>query len=91
MNERKITQHALAMSLGIGDATLSKYLNENRLPRIDIIANMANVLGTTTDYLLGRDENKKTDFMGVTRLLARNAPSMSKEEKMKLIEILIGE
>ncbi|MBQ6472634.1 MAG: helix-turn-helix transcriptional regulator [Victivallales bacterium] len=91
MTERGMTQHALAMRLNIEDATLSKYLNENRLPRIDIIANMATVLNTTTDYLLGRDESKEFNYHGVKRLLARNADHMSKEEKMKLIDILFKE
>ena len=91
MTEQAMTQHALAMRLNIGEAALSKYLNEDRLPRIDVIANMATVLNTTTDYLLGRDESKEFNYNGVRRLLARNSSRMSKEEKMKIIDALFKE
>lgn len=91
MQELGITQRMLATRLNISEATLSKYLNEDRQPRIELLANMATALNTTTDYLLGRDNNREFDYRSVKRLLARNAASMSKEEKMKLIDVLFDE
>ena len=91
MEELGITQRTLAVRLNISEAALSKYLNEDRQPRIDLLANMATALNTTTDYLLGRDDNREFDYLNVKNILARNAASMSKEEKMKLIEVLFKE
>jgi transcriptional regulator with XRE-family HTH domain len=90
MQKRQMTQRALAIRLNVGEATVSKYMNTDRLPRMDIIANIATALDTTTDYLLGRDEQEEFNYMGVKRLLARNANNMSIEEKRELIEILFG-
>lgn len=91
MLEMGITQRALAVRLNISEATLSKYLNEDRQPRIELLANMATALNTTTDYLLGRDNNREFDYRGVKRLLARNAANLTKEEKMELIDVLFKE
>ena len=62
MKEQKMTQHDLASRLNIEEATLSKYLNSDRMPRIDILSNMATVLQTTVDYLLGNSENREFDY-----------------------------
>ncbi|MBR4675935.1 MAG: helix-turn-helix transcriptional regulator [Victivallales bacterium] len=91
MQEMGITQRALAVRLNIGEAALSKYLNEDRQPRIELLANMATALNTTTDYLLGHDDNREFDYRGVKRLLARNAANLTKEEKMELIDVLFKE
>ena len=91
MQEMGITQRALAVRLNISEAALSKYLNEDRQPRIELLANMATALNTTTDYLLGRDDNREFDYRGVKRSLARNAANLTKEEKMELIDVLFKE
>ena len=91
MKEQKMTQHDLASRLNIEEATLSKYLNSDRMPRIDILSNMATVLQTTVDYLLGNSENREFDYRGVKRLLARNAQAMTMEQKKQLIDVLLGE
>lgn len=93
MNESSMKQNELAQRARITEAALSRYLNDGRLPRIDVVANLATALNTTTDYLLGRTENadKEFDFCGIKRLVARGSCEMSHEEKMELINILFGE
>lgn len=78
MQESGMTQRKLAVRLNIGEAALSKYLNDDRQPRIELLAQMATALNTTTDYLLGRDDNREFDYRGVKNLLARNAEKMTK-------------
>ena len=61
-----------------------------REPKPDVIANMATALHTTSDYLLGI-KNDDLEYHQVRRMIARNASSMTKEEKMALISVLFGE
>ena len=91
MKENNMTQHALAVQLNIEEASMSKYLNSGRLPRVDIIANMATALHTTVDYLLGVTENREFDYRGVRQLLARNSTNMTMEQKKQLIDALLGD
>lgn len=91
MQESGMTQRMLAVRLNIGEAALSKYLNDDRQPRGELLARMATALNTTTDFLLGRDDQREFDYRSVKKLLARNAENMTKEEKMKLIDVLFKE
>ena len=54
MTESSMKQNELAQRARITEAALSRYLNDGRIPRIDVVANLATVLNTTTDYLLVR-------------------------------------
>lgn len=92
MEESHVLQKELAQRARITEAALSRYLNDGRIPRIDVVANLATVLNTTTDYLLGRTERDEDDrdFYGIKRLVARGAKAMSQEEKLELVNILFG-
>ena len=93
MNENSLSQKELAMRARITEAALSRYLNDGRTPRINVVANLATVLDTTTDYLLGvkeRDDEDR-DFYGIKRLVARGVPNMTNAEKMDLLKIIFGE
>jgi len=92
MNESSMKQSDLAKRARITEAALSRYLNDGRIPRIDVVANLATVLNTTTDYLLGRVEKSNDDFdyCGIKRLVARGSTNMSHDEKVELINIILG-
>ena len=53
LKKNNMTQRELANKVGIKEAPLSRYISKNRTPKGTVIANIANVLYTTTDYLLG--------------------------------------
>ncbi len=55
-----LTQRELADRVGITEVSLSRYISGDRIPKGPIIANIANALHTTTDYLLGTEEKKDT-------------------------------
>lgn len=62
MEEKDLTQTELASKIGITNVTISRYLSGERKPRIEIVTKLAEVLGTTVDYLLGSErktENSK--------------------------------
>ena len=85
LQEQGIQQKELAERIGITETAMSRYINGTREPKPDVIANMA-----TSDYLLGI-KNDDLEYHQVRRMIARNASSMTKEEKMALISVLFGE
>lgn len=89
LDEMGFTQRELAEMVGVTDSAMSRYLNDEREPKLDIIANMATALNTTTDYLLkGIDDTES--FENTYRLVARGTVAMSDEEKMKLMKVLLN-
>jgi len=54
LQQRGITQRALAEMAHTTEATISRYLtNSDRMPRVDLVASIAKALNVSTDYLLG--------------------------------------
>lgn len=58
LDERDMKQKELADLIGVSEVTISRYMNGERVPRIDIISSLAKALNTTTDYLLGNSDIK---------------------------------
>lgn len=88
--KRNMTQKELAQKINITEATLSRYISGDREPKADVLANIATALHTTSDYLLGI-ENDGYSFSKIERFLARNAAALTKEEKSALVSALFGE
>ena len=83
------TQRELANMIGVTEAALSRYLKDELEPKMEIIANIATALNTTTDYLLtGKDDTES--FEETYRLVARGTSMMTDEEKMKLMKVLMN-
>lgn len=90
MLERGLTQKELAKLSGITEASLSKYLSGERVPRIDVIVNLANALKVTTDELIGNEiEDSKMDLIRLKTVLARGMEKMSDKDKKELIKFLL--
>ena len=89
MKEKGYSQKELAQMIGVTESAMSRYIKNEREPKIDIIANFATALGTTTDYLIYGKESEN-DFAETYRLVARSASTMKYEEKMRLIKELTG-
>lgn len=56
LDEKNINQKELAELSGVTEVTISRYMNGFRKPRIEIANKIAQVLNTTTDYLLGNSD-----------------------------------
>lgn len=57
MKENGYNQRQLADKIGVAEAVISRYVNNEREPRIAIIEKLVVVLNTTADYLItGRKE-----------------------------------
>lgn len=57
---RGIQQKDLAAALNIGANTLSQYESEKREPDFDMLNRIADYFGVSVDYILGREEIKKS-------------------------------
>ncbi|MGH0421945.1 helix-turn-helix domain-containing protein [Bacillus cytotoxicus] len=53
---RKLTQQELADKVNTTKGTISNYENGHSTPSNEMLKDLADVLGVTIDYLLGRDE-----------------------------------
>lgn len=90
------TQDSLADTLGLSRSTISMYENDNREPDFETLEKIADLFNVDMDFLLGRSrkttvipsEEKSDDFARAEQLIARNGKNMSKEQKLRLIQLL---
>ena len=90
LRKRNMSQKQLAERIGISEAVISRYISGDREPKPDMIANIATALRTTSDYLLGI-ENEEFSHPRIRRMIARNSASMTNDEKKELLAALFGE
>lgn len=85
-----LTQRELASMVGVTEVSMSRYISNERTPKGTVIANIANALHTTSDYLLGTEKTETfdTEYYKIHRLIARNAPHMSIDQKRELVNAL---
>lgn len=82
------SQKELASMVGVTEAAMSRYLKNEREPKIEVVANLATALNTTIDYLVsGRSESNTFDE--VYHLVSRSTVTMTPDEKMKLLKLLL--
>lgn len=86
-----LTQRDLANDIGVTESTMCKYLAGTRVPGGETLSNLATALKTTTDYLLGLEEKKKTEINNsdLKILLARSSKELTPAEKNELISIIL--
>lgn len=90
MNQKGLTQKQLAQIAGVTESALSRYINNERKPKAEVLANIATALNTTSEYLInGKTEN--VDFAEIYRFVARGTKSMSKDEKIQLMRLLLDD
>lgn len=54
LTENGLTQHGLAVLIGVTDSEISRYIKGERTPSLPVLIQLADKLNTTADYLLGR-------------------------------------
>lgn len=90
LEEIGYSQREFASMIGVTEGALCRYLKNEREPKMEVIANMATALNTTTDYLL-KGKEKKDSFEETYRLVARGASKMSEADKLKLVKVLMND
>lgn len=91
IQKQGITQKQLANRLNVQEATISRYISNDREPNAKNLANIAAALNTTVDFLLNNsDDNEiECDFGKLKFFVTRNATNLSNEEKIEIINILL--
>ena len=91
LREQGKTQRALAEQIGTTRVSISRYIKGDRVPKGPVIVNIAKVLHTTTDYLLGNEKDSndpELEYNYTQRAIARNANRWSKKQKLDLVKTL---
>lgn len=90
LNKNGISQKELADRINVSESVVSRYISGEREPKANVLANIATALRTTSDYLLGIEDDEFSQPR-IKRMIARNADNMTAEEKRELINALFGE
>lgn len=61
LDEHNMSQTQLAKKVGTTNVTICRYINGERIPRIDVVSKIASVFNVSLDYLLGLSENVDTE------------------------------
>lgn len=90
LQKNGLTQRELAEKVGVTEVSMSRYIKGDRVPKGPIIANIATVLHTTSDYLLGQEveEDSELEYYRTQRSIARNARNWSQKQKADLVNAL---
>ena len=86
-----LTQRELAERVGVTEVSMSRYIKGERVPKGPIIANIAKVLHTTSDYLLGQEpeeDDAELEYYRTQRAIARNAKKWTQKQKADLVNAL---
>lgn len=89
--ERKgIKPNPAAKEMGISSATLTKW-SKNTMPRADSLNRVASYFGVTSDYLLGKTDERTApaeELEGIDFALSGEIREMSENEKQDLLDYI---
>jgi len=89
--ELGITLKSLAKEVGVSDGTLSRYENNKLKPNQDILESIADFYNVTTDYLIGRSDNRYLDNENtITFKINRKLSQREREFLDNIMKILIS-
>lgn len=63
---RNLSQVELAKKLNVSKQSVSNWENDNILPSIEMLMEIARLFSVSTDYLLGLDDRKVIDVEGLS-------------------------
>lgn len=92
LDKERMTQRELADIVGVTEVSMSRYIKGDRTPKAPILANIAAALHTTSEYLLGTEENtdSELEYYKTQRSIARNAENWTPKQKADLVIALFG-
>lgn len=90
MSDRNMNQKDLSEKSGITRASICRYLQGKRRPRIDVVVNFAKALGVEPEDLLDEDEKVMSPMEAIKLSFARNGGELTDEEKKELVEMIMG-
>ena len=85
---RNLSQAQVAKALGVSSVVYSRYESGTRQPSIDIILQLADILGVTVDYLLGRqdiEDSTLSDYELQLLIASRKADERAKQDALNML------
>lgn len=76
-----ITQKDLAEILGVDRTSISKYENGKQLPEVPVLEKIANYFDVSTDYLLGKTDNRNIQ----SKIINNTSKNKDLEEEIEKI------
>ncbi len=84
--EKHMSQRELSEHIGVREGSVSRYVRGERVPKADVAARIAQALGTTTDYILGRDtSDPEISYDRLMRDVERYSGKWTKAQKIALL------
>lgn len=84
--EKHMSQRELSEHIGVREGSVSRYVRGERVPKADVAARIAQALGTTTDYILGRDtSDPEISYDRLMRDVERYSGEWTKAQKIALL------
>ena len=83
LKDSGFSQKELAMVAGATESAITHYIKGERIPRVDVVANLATALNTTSDYIISGHENQNFPYSEIKKPLARNAEGLSQDQKIE--------
>lgn len=77
--QKKLTQTQVALRLNLSKTTISGYENNTKTPSLDVLVQLSQFYGTTTDYLLGLSNHPVLVMDGIS------------ERQQEILKILLEE
>lgn len=62
LDEKQMSQSELSKKSTVTEATISNFLNCKQLPKLEVVSKIADVLGVSVDFLLGRTDIPKNNI-----------------------------
>ena len=69
MKVKGINQKQLSMRSGIAESSISRYLSGDRVPRMDVIVNVAKALDVSTEYFLEEDQKCDSAYTAISTFI----------------------
>ena len=95
--KRGVTQVRLSIAAEVSQETISAYESGKSFPSVETLIKIADFLGTSTDYLIGRINDdmpllsiKKNGFDATDLMLLDEFDKMTKDKKNKIIGYIDG-
>ncbi|WP_304458972.1 helix-turn-helix domain-containing protein [Alicyclobacillus sendaiensis] len=93
---RGLTQSQIAMALGVTEANISNYERDKSIPPSERLQKLAEVLGVSVDYLLGRtndphgysqDAGEDEQLRDAVEFITRARDELSEEAYTRFLEL----
>lgn len=83
--DKRLRQDQVARLVGVSKGAISAYETDIRQPSYDVLIRLANLYRVSTDYLLGRTDDRTLDISGLTArevvMITELVASMSAKNK----------